>query len=176
MFTVDQFFGGETFIVCCTFNFMETYFTFLEHVIIYVLTVHQCKITRELVGWGKATLTCAKTSTHIRLPAEGGNPPQSNPLHPFPEDAQRPSLSSFFLPPSTLCIFFYVVPFPQALFPSFSLSQKHGPSLLKQTFRLWKHSALHPSPPLHLGLFTSDRPQLLRKSLLLGKRPPYTLQ
>ena len=84
---------------------METYFTFLEHVIIYLFNVHQCKITEKLVGWGKAPLTCAKTSTHIRLPAEGGNPPQSNPLHPFPEDAQRPSLF-FFLPRPTLCIFF----------------------------------------------------------------------
>ena len=181
---VDLIFG-PTEISCLhtlatfTQSLMETYyyyFTFLEYVIMYsyLFIVHQCKITRELVGWGKATLTCAKTSTHIRLPAEGGNPPQSNPLHPFPEDAQLPSLF-FFLPrPYYYSVYiFYVV--PSSLFPSFSLLQKHGPSILKQTFRLWKHSALHPSPPTQpRSIPLRQAQQLRKKKRAAGQRPTHT--
>ena len=163
---------------------METYLTFLEHVIIYLFFVHQGKITKELVGWGKATLNPhlrENKHTHIRLPAEGGNPPQSNPLHPFPEDAQRPSLFFFSLPRRTLCIFFIsltIVPF--SLFPSFSLAllhkQKHGPSFLKQPpSGSGNVPRSTPTHQLNLGLSPSDRPPNNCEKKAAGQKSPSIL-
>ena len=120
------------------------------------------------IGWKglKANLTCAKTAptTHSRLPAEGGNPPQSNPVQPFSEG--RAALFASF-PLNLVAV--SSLRCPLHLFPSFFVTELCSITLETAAPVTRKPSALHPLPrstSVHQPL---QQAQILREAF--GREP-----